>query len=76
MDTDQAGRLPSYTGTLPQVLKIQAGKQGGRCEAIREKAYGIWQVYSWLDYLNFTKQVGLGLVALGCRRGDFVGLIT
>jgi len=76
LDTDQTGRLSSYTGTLPQVLKIQAGEHGARCEAIREKAYGIWQVYSWPDYLKFTKQVGLGLVALGCRRGDFVGLIT
>jgi len=76
LDTDKARRPPFHTATLPQILKLQAEKHGALSAAIREKAYGIWQVYTWSDYLNFTRQVGLGLAALGCRSGDFVGLIT
>ena len=60
--------------TLPQTLLRQA-EGSGEHTAIREKAYGIWQTYTWLDYLNFTKKVGLGLYALGLRRGDHVGII-
>lgn len=60
--------------TLPQILLKQAEKSGNRT-SIREKAYGIWQAYSWRDYLEFTKKVGLGLSALGLRRGDNVGII-
>ncbi|MBW2560344.1 MAG: AMP-binding protein [Deltaproteobacteria bacterium] len=60
--------------TLPQILLQQAERAGGRT-AIREKAYGIWQTYTWRDYLAFTKEVGLGLYALGLRRGDNVGII-
>ncbi|MBW2595280.1 MAG: AMP-binding protein [Deltaproteobacteria bacterium] len=60
--------------TLPQILLRHAEKFGNRV-AIREKAYGIWQAYNWRDYLEFTKKVGLGLSALGLRRGDNVGII-
>ena len=48
----------------------------GSSAAIREKAYGIWQTYSWVDYLRYVKHTGLGFIALGCQRGVTVGLIT
>jgi long-chain acyl-CoA synthetase len=60
--------------TLPQILLRQAKLAGGRV-AIREKAYGIWQTYTWRDYLGFAKHLGLGLHALGLKRGDNVGII-
>lgn len=60
--------------TLPRILLKHAEKFGERT-AIREKAYGIWQSYSWHDYMEFAKKVGLGLSALGLRRGDNVGII-
>ncbi|MEA1971634.1 MAG: AMP-binding protein, partial [Thermodesulfobacteriota bacterium] len=65
---------PEVSLTLPQILLKHAEEFGGRT-SIREKAYGIWQSYSWRDYLEFTKKVGLGLSALGLRRGDNVGII-
>ncbi len=65
---------PETGFTLPQILLKQAEKSGNRV-TIREKAYGIWQAYNWRDYLEFTKKVGLGLSALGLRRGDNVGII-
>jgi len=67
---DALGRL-----TLPQVLSMQAERLGSRT-AIREKAYGIWQTYSWADYYRHVRQVGMGLLSLGLRRGDHVGIIT
>jgi long-chain acyl-CoA synthetase len=63
-------------GTLPQILAGQAERLGSKKTAIREKAYGIWQSYSWQDYFQYVKRVALGLAALGLKRGEHVGLIA
>jgi long-chain acyl-CoA synthetase len=63
-------------GTLPQLLEAQAARFGTTGAAIREKAYGIWQTFHWEDYLRYVRHTGLGLVTLGCRRGETIGLIT
>ena len=63
-------------GTLPQILAMQASRYGRSGAAIREKAYGIWQTFSWEDYLRYVKHTALGLLAIGLRRGDRSGLIT
>jgi long-chain acyl-CoA synthetase len=76
LDAEPGQRIPSFTGTLPQLLEAQARRFGCAGVAIREKAYGIWQTYHWEDYLRYVKHAGLGLVVLGCRRGEAVGLIT
>jgi len=44
--------------------------------AIREKMYGIWLSYNWTDYFRYTKNVALGLKALGLKRGENIGIIT
>jgi long-chain acyl-CoA synthetase len=75
LDGEQQQQIQSFTGTLPQLLEAQAARFGNTGAAIREKAYGIWQTYHWEDYLRYVKYVGLGLVSLGCRRGESVGLI-
>jgi long-chain acyl-CoA synthetase len=62
--------------TLPQILAKQADQFGSERTAIREKAYGIWQTYSWLDYFSYVKKVGLGLRAIGLQRGENIGIIT
>ena len=62
--------------TLPQVLAHQAALLGSEHIAIREKAYGVWQTYTWEDYLGFVKYTGLGLKALGLTRHDHVGMIV
>ncbi len=68
--------IASFAGTLPQLLAAQAARFGAAQTAIRDKAYGIWQTYHWEDYLRYVKHVGLGLIALGFRRGESAGLIT
>ena len=61
--------------TFPQILWRQAERWGSEKTAIREKAYGVWQTYSWQAYLRFTQLVALGLKSLGLRRGENIGLI-
>jgi long-chain acyl-CoA synthetase len=61
--------------TLPQALAVQARLLGERT-AIREKAYGIWQSCSWRQYFEFARNAGLGLMELGLKRGEHVGIIT
>jgi long-chain acyl-CoA synthetase len=62
--------------TLPQILFKQAEQLGQEKIAIREKMYGIWLAYSWQDYLRYTRQVALGFIALGLKRGENIGIIT
>ena len=62
--------------TLPQILAKQAERIGSKGVAIREKAYGIWRTYDWTEYFDFAKRTGLGLKALGIRRGENIGIIT
>jgi long-chain acyl-CoA synthetase len=73
IDKETLSSLGEYT--FPQILSRQAERLGPERIAIREKAYGIWLTYSWQDYLRYTKLTGLGLVALGLKRGENVGLI-
>jgi len=62
--------------TLPQMLEKQAQVFSSRRIAVREKNFGIWQAYTWDDYLRYTKKVALGLAALGLKRGENIGIIT
>ncbi|MCX5844451.1 MAG: AMP-binding protein [Deltaproteobacteria bacterium] len=54
----------------------QAERFGNEETAIREKAYGIWQRYSWQDYYRCVKNTGLGLHTIGLKRGEHLGIIT
>ncbi|MEM9198030.1 MAG: long-chain fatty acid--CoA ligase [Pseudomonadota bacterium] len=44
--------------------------------AHREKEYGIWQSYSWQDYYDHAKWIGLGLLRLGLTRGEPVQILS
>jgi len=73
IDEETLSTLGQYT--FPQILSRQAERLGSDKIAIREKAYGIWQTYDWREYLRYTKFVALGLISLGLKRGENVGLI-
>lgn len=70
---DSLNSLTRYT--LPQILLNQSEKLGSDWTAIREKAYGIWQAFNWRDYLSYARKTSLGLISLGLKRGENVGLI-
>lgn len=72
IDQETLSTLGQYT--FPQILSRQAEQLGPRI-AIREKANGVWQSFSWQDYLRYIRRVALGLISLGTKRGDHVGLI-
>jgi len=61
--------------TLPQLLVANAHKYGHRKIAMREKAFGIWQPYTWADYLEGVKRCALGLAALQMQRGEKLAVI-
>jgi len=62
--------------TIPQMVWKQAQSLGAKQTAIREKTFGIWQAYSWVDYLTYMKRTALGLSSLGLKRGESIALVT
>ena len=48
----------------------------GERTAHREKALGIWKSHSWADFLDAARAIGLGLAALGLKRGEVVSILS
>ena len=61
--------------TFPHILLENARKFPPSKIAMREKNFGIWQSYSWQDYLDEVKDLALGLVALGFKKEDKMAII-
>jgi len=61
--------------TFPNLLLENAKKYGNRRDAIRGKDYGIWQSYTFTDYLEQVKLLALGLASMGFKRGDRMAII-
>ncbi len=62
--------------TLPQLLMENAALFGDSKTAIREKAYGIWQKYTWADYSRFVRITAAGFAALNLKRSEHVCLVV
>ncbi|MCI0713334.1 MAG: AMP-binding protein [Chloroflexi bacterium] len=60
--------------TMPKMLRENA-ERFGNLVALREKRFGIWQSYTWNEYLERVRNFALGLHQLGFGRGDFVGIV-
>lgn len=61
--------------TLPQYLFKQV-QEHPQDVAIREKQKGIWQEWTWAQYLSEVKDLALGLVALGFETGDTLAILS
>jgi len=72
------GQRPVRVDGCDTVVKLFAARCAdlGNRTAHREKDYGIWQSYSWADYWTHAKWIGLGLVALGLKRGEVVSILS
>lgn len=69
--------LTSFRGhrTMVSLWAAQCAKYGARtCH--REKKLGIWQEYSWTDYYETAKKVGLALMDLGVKPGEVVLILS
>ncbi len=61
--------------TLPQCLMQQA-QEHPHGIAMREKQKGIWQEWTWAQYLEEVRALTLGLVALGLEKGDTLAILS
>ena len=70
---DYAGRA-AQADTYPKLLRLNAKEHGGEI-ALREKDLGLWRVFTWTDYQTRVHDFALGMIELGLRRGDVIGII-
>ncbi|MHB8090837.1 MAG: AMP-binding protein [Syntrophales bacterium] len=61
--------------TFPKLLMERAKRYGSGKIAIREKDLGIWQSFTWQEYLDKVKYFSLGLISLGFEPGDKIAVI-
>ena len=61
--------------TLVKLWRKKCLERGDKI-AHREKQLGIWQSYSWDEYYQRAQDIALGLMQLGCDRGDTVSILS
>ncbi len=61
--------------SLPALLARNAERFGDGRIALREKEFGIWQSVTWRQYLVHVRDFSLGLISLGLRPGEALGII-
>jgi long-chain acyl-CoA synthetase len=61
--------------TISKLFQLRCQAEGSRT-AHREKDLGIWKSYSWRDYWDHARWIGLGLLSLGLQRGDVVQILS
>lgn len=65
----------SNLDTLPKILRHAFHKYGDSKVAMRQKTLGIWRSYTWKQSYEQVRQLSLGLIKLGLKRGDKVCII-
>src|SRR5580765_5503469 len=66
--------LDSSQDTFPKLALQNARRLSGKV-AIREKDLGIWQSYTWSQYVEQARLIALGLASLGFTRGDKTAVV-
>jgi long-chain acyl-CoA synthetase len=61
--------------SIPQLLRWRVRSTGGKV-ALREKDFGCWNTYTWDQYYDYVRRVGLGLKNIGVQQGDIIALIS
>jgi len=60
--------------SIPALLERNVEKFG-KSPAYREKEFGIWQSWSWIETSKEVEALALGLINLGVSEGDFIAVI-
>ncbi|RMC34206.1 AMP-binding protein [Paracoccus alkanivorans] len=60
--------------SIPALLARNAARFGDR-PAYREKEFGIWQSWSWVEAAEEIRALALGLLVLDLKPGDYVAII-
>ena len=61
--------------SIPQLLRWRVA-ESPKITAIREKDYGIWNTYTWEEYYDYVRKTGMGLRAMGIKKGDTIAIIS
>ncbi len=61
--------------TIPKLFQLRCMGLQDRT-AHREKDMGIWKSFSWSDYWDHAKWIGLGLKSLGLQRGEVISILS
>ncbi len=61
--------------TLPRFLVRNARKYQDTRVALREKEFGVWQSFTWKDYLDHVRWFCLGLLSLGLEADDKIAIV-
>ena len=69
------GYLVDGCDTLPKLFLARC-RTLGEGTAHREKHLGIWQSHSWAAFLDAARAIGLGLAALGLKRGEVASILS
>ena len=69
------GYLVDGCDTLPKLFLARCRTLGDRT-AHREKHLGIWKSHSWAAFLDAARAIGLGLAALGLKRGEVASILS
>ena len=70
---DYAARV-AQADTYPKMLRLNAREFGDEI-ALREKDLGLWKPFTWSDYQSRVRDFALGMVELGLKRDDVIGII-
>ena len=71
--TDNSAVLEEFS-TVWQIIESNARKYKNM-PAIREKAFGIWQTWTWHDYAQNANQLALGLIEIGMKDNYPVAIV-
>ena len=61
--------------TIVKLFRHRVQQLGNKI-AMREKNFGIWESFTWADYGNKAREIGMGLLALGLNRGDVCSIVS
>ncbi|MGC9370586.1 MAG: long-chain fatty acid--CoA ligase [Paracoccaceae bacterium] len=69
-ETAPTGELCSIPALLARNARLY-----GASPAYREKEFGIWQSWTWIEAAEEIRSMAEGFLALGMERGDYVAII-
>ncbi|MBU2513342.1 long-chain fatty acid--CoA ligase [bacterium] len=61
--------------TIPALFRHRVKTLGNKV-ALREKNFGIWESTSWNKYGEKAREIGMGLLSLGLKRGDVCSILS
>lgn len=70
---EEQSHLLEYT--IPQLLRWRVNKTGSKV-ALRQKDFGCWNCYTWVQYYDRVRMAGLGLLQIGFGKGDKIAIIS